>query len=178
MQQPVLVAILLSLLVIGTTLNLLQNGEVSLPTISTHYDITGAYTTAHVRHVVDGDTIELTNGDIVRYIGMNAPEVEGDNTLSECYGKEAKQANGNLVEGKIVKLVKDREERDVYGRLLRYVFIDSVFVEEELLRLGYARVLTIFPNTKFSETLEKAQLDAQNKKRGIWKTCERIFVDK
>jgi len=85
-----------------------------------------------VVRVIDGDTFVLDNGEKVRLLGINAPE-KGQ----RCYD-EATNALKDLVEGKKVRLEKDKVDRDVYGRLLRYVFVDNTFVNAELLRQGYA----------------------------------------
>src|SRR4030067_982445 len=70
--------------------------------------------------VVDGDTVELENGQKVRYIGIDTPETTlGKN---DCYGTEATEKNKELVEGKRVRLEKDISETDKFGRLLRYVY--------------------------------------------------------
>ncbi|MEA2016532.1 MAG: thermonuclease family protein [Actinomycetota bacterium] len=72
--------------------------------------------------VIDGDTIELENGDIVRYIGINTPETD------EFYGDIATSKNSDLVLNKTLRLEKDVSETDKYGRLLRYVYVGDIFV--------------------------------------------------
>ena len=74
--------------------------------------------TAKVQRVIDGDTIELENGETVRYIGIDTPETKHPEKGIEYYGQEAYLANKNLVEGKTVRLEFDVKERDKYGRLL------------------------------------------------------------
>jgi len=74
-----------------------------------------------VTHVVDGDTIELSTGEIVRYIGVDTPETKHPTKPVQCFGKEASAYNSSLVLGKTVILTKDISETDRYGRLLRYV---------------------------------------------------------
>ncbi|MEE8618914.1 MAG: thermonuclease family protein, partial [Dehalococcoidales bacterium] len=80
---------------------------------------------ARVTQVINGDTIVIERDYRVRYIGIDAPEVHPQ---PEAYGIEAWQANRLLVEGKRVHLERDASETDSYGRLLRYVYVDSVFV--------------------------------------------------
>src|SRR5690606_37504664 len=75
-----------------------------------------------VREVIDGDTIILENGDKVRYIGIDTPELDDNSKGVECYSVEATQENRNLVKDKKVRLYKDTNERDRYGRLLAYVY--------------------------------------------------------
>lgn len=104
----------------------------------------GAGETATVSRVIDGDTIDvLLNGTVqrVRYIGMNTPERD-----EVCYAA-ATQANAGLVEGKTVRLVKDRSETDIYDRLLRYVYAGDVFVNARLVEEGYAEAVSYPPDT-------------------------------
>lgn len=82
-----------------------------------------------VRRVVDGDTIELSTGQRLRYIGIDTPETNGG-----CFSLEAKLANEQLVLNKPVRLEKDVSETDRYGRLLRYVWVGETFVNDQLVR--------------------------------------------
>jgi micrococcal nuclease len=120
---------------------------------------------ARVVRVIDGDTIEIAGGTHVRYIGMDTPETYPE---VEFYGPEAKAKNIELVEGKVVTLVKDVSETDKYGRLLRYVYVDGVFVNGELVRLGYARAAAYPPDTKYQWQLEQLEKEAKAAKLGIW----------
>ena len=120
---------------------------------------------ARVVRVIDGDTIEIAGGAHVRYIGMDTPETYPE---VEFYGPEAKAKNAELVEGKLVTLEKDVSETDRYGRLLRYVYVDGVFVNGELVRLGYARAVAYPPDTRYQWQLEKLEKEAQAAKLGIW----------
>lgn len=122
--------------------------------------------TALVVEVIDGDTIRVQFADgrveKVRYIGINAPE------LNRPGGKEAKLVNERLVGGKTVTLVKDVSDRDRYGRLLRYVYVDSVFVNAELVRLGYAQAATYPPDVKYSDYFVQLEREAREKGAGLW----------
>ncbi len=109
-----------------------------------------------VAEVIDGDTIVLATGEHVRYIGMNAPEP----TDNECYAREASAKNAELVAGKLVHLEKDTRETDDYGRLLRYVYVDDVFVNGELVRLGYARARVYPPDVRYTDLLAELQREA------------------
>ena len=126
---------------------------------------------ARVERVVDGDTVVLVGGERVRYIGIDTPELHHPRKPIEAYAREAKEVNRNLVEGKQVRLELDVEPRDHYGRLLAYVFReeDQTFVNAELMRLGYAQLLTIPPNVKYVEYLRQMQTQAREMKRGLWK---------
>jgi micrococcal nuclease len=118
-----------------------------------------------VTRVIDGDTIVIAGGAHVRYIGMDTPEIYPE---VEFYGLEAKAKNIELVEGKVVTLVKDVSETDKYGRLLRYVYVDGVFVNGELVRLGYARAAAYPPDTKYESLLAQLEKEAKAAKLGIW----------
>jgi micrococcal nuclease len=120
---------------------------------------------ARVVRVIDGDTIEIAGGAHVRYIGMDTPEIYPEVGF---YGPEAKAKNIEMVEGKLVTLEKDVSETDKYGRLLRYVYVDGVFVNGELVRLGYARAVAYPPDTRYRWQLEKLEKEAKAAKLGIW----------
>ncbi len=125
-----------------------------------------------VSRVIDGDTIELENGQKVRYIGINTPETVDPRKSVECFGKEASLKNKELVEGKNVRLEKDISERDKYSRLLRYVYVDDIFVNDYLVRQGFAYASTFPPDVKYQDQFQKAQLEAQQQNRGIWSNCQ------
>jgi endonuclease YncB( thermonuclease family) len=128
-----------------------------------------ADTDHRVKWVVDGDTIVLTEGIKVRYIGINAPELARDDHIGEPFGIEAKRFNSRLVNKKKVHLKLDIEPNDRYQRRLAYVFLkDGTFVNEEMLSEGYAYLLYLRPNVKYIDRLLAAQREAMVKKRGIW----------
>ncbi len=121
--------------------------------------------TALVIQVIDGDTIIIEGGYRVRYIGIDTPEIHPE---LEAYGREALQANRKLVEGKEVRLERDVSETDKYGRLLRYVFVDGVFVNAELVREGLAYAKAYPPDTKYQAYLDELEAEARQAGRGIW----------
>jgi len=122
-----------------------------------------------VERVVDGDTFVLTGGERVRLIGIDTPETVHPNKPVEPFGPEASGFSKNMLEGKDVRLEFDVQERDKYGRLLAYVFLeDDTFVNAELLRLGFAVVLTIPPNVKHAEQFLELQREAREHERGLW----------
>ena len=120
---------------------------------------------ALVTQVIDGDTIAIEGGYRVRYIGIDAPEVHPQ---LEAFGMEAWQANCHLVEGKEVRLERDVSETDKYGRLLRYVYADNIFVNAELVRQGLAQSKAYPPDTKYQDYLERMETEAKLAGRGIW----------
>ena len=121
--------------------------------------------TARVTRVIDGDTITIAGGYKVRYIGIDTPEVY---PRVEAFGIEAWQANRELVEGKEVRLERDVTETDRYGRLLRYVYVDDIFVNAELVRLGLARSKAYPPDTEYQDLLEEMEAEAREAGRGMW----------
>src|SRR2546421_12050327 len=102
-----------------------------------------------VTRVVDGDTIVVRLGassEKVRYIGVNTPEVHHPRKGEEPGGREATEVNRGLVGARHVRLETDVQTRDRYGRLLAYVWVDDMMVNAELVRRGYAQVMTGPPN--------------------------------
>ena len=92
-----------------------------------------------------------------------------------------------MVGGKLVELEKDVSERDRYNRLLRYVYVrdpseastrggqaGQVFVNEELVRLGYANAVSYPPDVNYQELFRDAEREARNNNRGLWKDCEKF----
>lgn len=129
---------------------------------------------ADVVRVVDGDTIEVDlDGRIedVRYIGVDTPETVKPGEPVQCWGPQASAFNHRLVDRETVRLVFDRELRDVYGRLLAYVYADGLFVNAELVRDGYARTLEIPPNTSRAEQLARLEQEAGEAGVGLWGAC-------
>ena len=121
--------------------------------------------TAEVSQVIDGDTIVIEGGFHVRYIGIDTPEVHPQ---LEAYGMEALQANRELVEGKEVRLERDVSETDKYGRLLRYVYVNGILVNAELVRQGLAYARAYPPDTKYQDYLEELETEAREAGRGMW----------
>ncbi|MFN8445121.1 MAG: thermonuclease family protein [Caldilineaceae bacterium] len=128
-------------------------------------------TWATVDAVLDGDTIRLTNGDKLRYIGVDTPEKLTH--PPECYAQEATRRNRKLVEGKQIALRKDHSEVDRYGRLLRYVYLpDGQMVNEMLVQEGYARAAEFRPDTLFAQRFAQLEQQAKRNNRGMWGKCD------
>jgi micrococcal nuclease len=128
---------------------------------------------AEVLDVTDGDTIRVLLGgeeESVRYIGIDTPEVDPSIGV-ECFGSQASAANRRLVGGETVALAFDAERRDRYGRLLAYVYVGDTFVNAELVRDGFARTLTISPNTDFATLFDRLVQRAGATGRGLWGVC-------
>ncbi len=134
--------------------------------------------TTIVQRVIDGDTVELSDGRKVRYIGVDTPEVRQRNRQGgwvkkpEPYAEEATAFNRRLVEGKAVRLEQDVQSHDRYGRLLTYVYVGELFVNAELVRQGYAVPLTIPPNVKHAELFRDLAREARQEQRGLWSIHE------
>lgn len=130
-----------------------------------------------VRTIVDGDTVILEDGRAVRYIGIDTPEIKNKSRRSDCYANEATERNRKLVEGKRVRLETDTTEQDRYGRILRYLYADGVFVNLALVAGGYARSLTYPPDTKHQTVLRGAEQEARRARRGLWgEACPTLNV--
>jgi micrococcal nuclease len=130
---------------------------------------------ARVTHVVDGDTIDVAMPDgeeeAVRYIGIDTPETVKPDTPVQCGGPKAHAVNERLVGDRSVTVRFDAERRDVYGRLLAYVYLGERFVNAELVRRGLARTLTIPPNDRFADRFKRLEIAAARAGRGLWGAC-------
>jgi endonuclease YncB( thermonuclease family) len=130
-----------------------------------NHDITKLPKSAVVKRVIDGDTVELFNGTVLRYVGITAPE-EG-----EDFAEESTKLNQELVEGKEIKLEYDNYTFDKFGRILAYPIIDNKNICIELVRKGMAEIV-IYQKRKpfiYQVQLLKAQEQAKKNKVGIWK---------
>ncbi len=125
-------------------------------------------TTFLVARVIDGDTIQLENGQTVRYIGIDTPETVHPNKPVECFGQQASEENKKLVLGKNVKLEKDISETDKYGRLLRYIWVGDTLVNDYLVRNGYAHSSSYSPDVKHQQQFLESQRYAHENKLGLW----------
>lgn len=132
--------------------------------------------TAWVTKVVDGDTIKISTGWMVRLVGIDTPETVDPRRPIGCFGKEASNQVKSLLSQKEVILQKDVSETDKYQRLLRYVYLplengQLLFVNDYLVREGFARAFTYPPDAKFSEQFKLAEEEARKNKRGLWGRC-------
>ena len=141
------------------------------------------YSDILVQRVVDGDTLKLENGERVRLIGIDTPELHESDKLRrdsqrsgqeekmiKAMGKQAYEFTKNLVEGKRVRLEFDLERTDRYGRLLAYVYLkDGTFVNAEIIKQGYASLMTYAPNVKYVDLFRKLYTEARENQRGLWK---------
>jgi micrococcal nuclease len=122
---------------------------------------------ATVFRVVGGERVEK-----VRYIGVNTPELHHPRKGEEPGGREAHAVNRRLVEGRRVRLELDVQSHDRHGRLLAYVWAGETMVNAELVRLGYAQVMTVPPNVRHQALFLKLQREARDARRGLWRQAE------
>ena len=121
-----------------------------------------------VTKVIDGDTILLENGSVVRFLGVSAPHLHRKKVEGDFFARETVRENKSLVLLKKVRLEFDVEKKDSEGRLLAYVFVKGLFVNGELIRLGYARAAVSPPNVKYKELFLKYEKEAKEKYAGLW----------
>ena len=141
------------------------------------------YDNIAVKRVVDGDTLLLENGERVRLIGIDTPELHESKKLhrdSERSGQDLQTIQGmgrlaaeftrNLVEGKRVRLEFDVDKHDKYGRILAYVYLvdDGTFVNAKIVEEGYASLMTYPPNVKYADEFVKLYREARENNRGLW----------
>jgi len=137
-----------------------------------------------VQRAVDGDTLKLANGERVRLIGIDTPEMHESNKLYrdaqrssqgvetiKRLGRRAYEFTRSLVEGKLVRLEFDVEKHDKYGRTLAYVYLkdDGTFVNAKIVEEGYASLMSIPPNVKHADLFLKLYREARENRRGLWK---------
>ena len=141
-----------------------------------------SYDDIGVKRVVDGDTLLLENGERVRLIGIDTPEMhESDKLYRDAkrtnqdagaikqLGRQSYEFTKKLIEGKRVKLEFDVENQDRYGRLLAYVYLkDGTFVNAEIIKQGYASLMSIPPNVKYADMFKKLYAEARENHRGLW----------
>ena len=136
----------------------IESGQGSKPTLSSLLE------KVRVIEVIDGDTVRLEDGRVVRYLGIDTPET------NEYYYREAKERNRELVENMVVELQRGSRNIDEYGRLLRYVFLDGTFVNAELVAEGCARAYIFDPEDRYSQVLVQLEQYAKMRKMGLWKS--------
>jgi micrococcal nuclease len=133
--------------------------------------------TVVVDKVIDGDTV-LARGlpkgtELVRLIGVDAPETGHGRTVRECFGREAARFLSERVpRGSRLRLAFDVGERDRFGRLLAYAYLpDGTFLNAALVESGHAQTMTIPPNVAHAEELRSLERTARRADRGLWSAC-------
>jgi micrococcal nuclease len=173
--------LLVALFVSGNQLGRTQQAQIfkiTLPFGKTHN-----YNDILVTRVIDGDTIQLESGERVRLIGIDTPEMHDSDKLHRdsqrsgqdvrtitAMGKKAYEFTRALLQGKRVSLEFDVEKYDKYDRLLAYVYLkDGMFANAEIVKQGYASLMTIPPNVKYADLFLKLSQEARRQGRGLWK---------
>lgn len=154
----------------------IDNADNESETITSAINFNPARYKTKVARVVDGDTIKLETGEVVRYIGIDTPETVHPSKPVQCYGKEASDKNRELVEGKEIKLEKDVSETDKYGRLLRYIWLGDMLVNEYLVREGYAQSSSYPPDIKYQNKFIEAQRLARDENKGLWGDICKVVI--
>jgi len=141
------------------------------------------YTDITVKRAIDGDTLQLESGERVRLIGIDTPEMHESNKLQrdsrksgedvdtiQALGRRSYEFTKKSVEGKRVAMEFDVEKYDKYNRLLAYVYLKDggTFVNAEIVKQGYASLMTIPPNVKYADLFLKLYREARENKRGLW----------
>ena len=111
--------------------------------------------------IIDGDTFRLTTGDTVRLIGIDAPE------LSQPGGKMSREYLAYLLLGKPITLERGPEDRDNYHRLLRFVYVNDLCINEEMIRQGYAEARYL-PENPIRDYYLQLEIQAETAKAGLW----------
>lgn len=141
------------------------------------------YTDVLVTRAVDGDTLVLETGERVRLIGIDTPEMhesdklyrdsdssQQDIEIIKAMGRQSYEFTKRLVEGKRVSLEFDVEKQDRYKRMLAYVYLkDGTFVNAEIVKQGYASLMTYPPNVKYVDLFTRLYKEARENNRGLWK---------
>lgn len=122
-----------------------------------------------MRRVIDGDTFTLESGEPIRLIGIDTPEYQPWKFHAQFYGKEARDFLQTLLRDRTVCLEYDEDLIDTYNRKLAYVYFeDGRFLNELLVREGYAKARYFPPNKKYYSLFKEAQNRARQSKKGLW----------
>lgn len=155
-----------------------ENSTFSMP-LGKNY----SYDDIYVKRVIDGDTLQLEDGERVRLIGIDTPEMHESNKLYKDaarsneslsaikkLGRRSYEFTKKLAEGKRVSLEFDVEKYDRYKRLLAYVYLkkDGTFVNAEIVKQGFASLMTIPPNVRYADLFLKLYQEARANRRGLW----------
>jgi micrococcal nuclease len=123
---------------------------------------------AAVVRIVDGDTVVLSDGRFVRYLGIDTPEMTASGEHTRDLARRATEANRKMVEGRKVRLEFDSVRKDKYGRTLAYVYCDGKCVNAELVAQGFARAEFFRDNRRHLDEFKRIEAEAKSKRLGIW----------
>lgn len=122
----------------------------------------------YIKRVIDGDTVKTADGDSIRLLGVDTPEIDWENNQSEFYAEEARNFSAENLVGENVFLEYDEEKEDHYGRVLAYIIHDNENFNQKLLESGYASLMIVDPNDKYESDFKKAVKTARESRLGIW----------
>lgn len=131
----------------------------------------GTFSEVMVVQVIDGETIELVGGELVRYLGIDAPSFPAVGAEALCQASAATNFNLQLVNGRTVRLESGPQDRNPDGQLLRYVYVDDHMVNELIVREGYAFVSPAWTDQQHLSVLQAAEQEAKSAGRGVWGQC-------
>jgi micrococcal nuclease len=128
-----------------------------------------------VQRIIDGDTLKVDiedTSETVRIIGIDTPETVHPNKAVECFGMEASNRLKNLLDGKAILLQPNpAEDRDRYGRMLRYVELDGEDIGASMIRDGYAYSYKQYPHSRLTN-YNGLEQEARAARRGLWAACD------
>ena len=132
-----------------------------------------------VQRVIDGDTLLLIDRTRVRLIGINTPETKHPDRPVSPLGLEAADYLRGLVEGKDVRLTYDQEQLDQYDRVLAYVWLDQLLLNEAIIRAGFSRAQTRFPyRAEMKQRFRLAEQQAREARAGMWRDSAAETADR
>lgn len=135
------------------------------------FSVIGKSRWVNVTYIFDGDTFRTRNGERIRLLGINTPEVAHNAQRQQAYSKKAKRRLTQLIMGKPVRLRLDKEKKDKYGRTLAQVYLrDGRWVNDILVAEGLAHVYTFAPNFYWADALLRTEKTARTDMRGLWKS--------
>ncbi|MBU4256089.1 MAG: thermonuclease family protein [Candidatus Thermoplasmatota archaeon] len=155
---------------IGFSIAHLQKGINGIDEAKGINDIDEENNVFYVSWIIDGDTIELSNGERVRLIGINAPE------KGQYYAVEATNKLSQLIGYNSITLEKDVSDKDQYNRSLRYVYVGNTFVNLEMVQQGYAFAYPYPPDVKYADEFEKAEQEARDAQLGMWGNHSNVSI--
>lgn len=165
----IVIALLLDKIGIIDIKNYLVEEVSNVQNINIQGNVSGIY---NVVRVIDGDTFVINyNGtdEKVRLIGVDTPEsVHPNEDKNTEFGEKVSNYSKKMLTGKQVGIEFDVEQRDKYGRLLAYVYLDGRMYNKMLLEKGYAKLATYPPNVKYVDDFTEIQKEARENKVGLW----------
>ena len=157
-------------LVCSFTISAEENSGIKL----NNKDLNSLQTTV-VKKVIDGDTVKTTNGENIRLIGIDTPEINWDKGTADFYGYKALNYTKSSLLNEKIYLEYDKEKRDEYGRVLAYIYLENgELFNLKILEKGYGHLMTVDPNTKYLKKFRKAAKKARNKEQGIWRRINQL----